>query len=263
MASSKKAVKWPLAYKHVDLNPDSNLLKIIAIIAMVIDHSGKMLFQSNNMRIIGRMAMPIFAYGIAAGCVYTRSPVKYLSRLVMVGLISQPFYALALGHTVQSMYAIPFRENPVGAVIHFYVESWYHPSIFLTLVLGMLVIWTLRERHLWLTLALMLFVWKANAHIDYGWKGVALIVLFYLFINRWWLSLPVIAAFMLWWGLSAGKSYHLFGVGFGMQTFAMLSLPLIYIHTKSGLKINKWVFYLFYPGHLIGLLLIELALKAV
>ena len=90
---------------------------------------------------------------------------------------------------------------------------------------------------------------------------LALIVLFYLFINRWWLSLPVMAAYMFWWGLNNGSSYHLFGLSFGMEMFGIAALPLIYIHTHSGLKINKWVFYLFYPGHLIGMLLIELALK--
>ena len=105
------------------------------------------------------------------------------------------------------------------------------------------------------------FVWKGSRLFDYGWRGVALIVLFYLFINRWWLSLPVVFSYMFWWGLNNGSSYHLFGLSFGMEMFAMAALPLIYIHTHSGLKINKWVFYLFYPGHLIGMLLIELALK--
>ena len=263
MAGSKKAAKWPLAYKTVDLNQDGTLLKLVAMFAMVCDHTGKMLFHSNNMRIIGRMAFPLYAYCIAMGCVYTKSHAKYISRLAMVGLISQPFYALAMGHTVSSMFTYTFRENPVLSVLNFYVESWHHPNIFCTLIVGVLVIWSIREKQLWITLGLMLFSWKATGSLDYGWKGVALITLFYLFINRWWLSLPVMAAYMLWWGLKAGTSYHLFGVAFGMQMFAILALPLIYIHTHSGLKINKWVFYLFYPGHLIAMLLIELALKSV
>ena len=67
---------------------------------------------------------------------------------------------------------------------------------------------------------------------------------------------------MLWWALQ-GQGYHLFGLSFGIQVFALLALIPIYIHTKSGLKINKWVFYLFYPGHLIGMLLIEMAMKSI
>ena len=229
------------------------------MLTMLIDHTGKMLFHSTLMRIIGRTAFPIYAFCIAAGCVYTKDHVKYLSRLALVGLISQPFYALALDHTFPSMYAIAFKDNPVGAVVNFYVQSWGHPSIFLTLVLGVMVIWTIREKQLTLTVALALFIWRFTKYVDYGWKGVLLMVLFYLFITKWWLSLPVIVGYMAWWGLQGG-GYHLFGVNFGMQAFAMLALPLIYIHTNSNLKINKWVFYLFYPAHVIGMLLIEMAM---
>ena len=39
-------------------------------------------------------------------------------------------------------------------------------------------------------------------------------------------------------------------VRFGTQTFAVLALPLIYLPTKTNLKLPKWFFYLFYPAHL-------------
>lgn len=260
MAASKKGAKWPLKYSQVGLNTDTNLLKLIAMAAMLIDHTGKMLFQSNAMRCVGRLAFPIYAYCIAVGCVYSKNHLKYLSRLVSIGLVSQPFYALAMGHTHPSMYTIAFRDNPVGAVFKFYVESWHHPSIMLTLVVGLLLIWSIREKRLALALALMVFTWRAQGSLDYGWKGVALISLFYLFGARWWTALPVVAAFMLWWAL-LGTGYRLFGLSFGMQVFAIPALIPITLHTHSGLKINKWVFYLFYPGHLIGILLIEMAMK--
>ena len=105
----------------------------------------------------------------------------------------------------------------------------------------------------------MLLTWKIQASVNYGWKGVALIVLFYLFIEHWWLSLPVILAYMFWWGRT-GAGYQLFGVRFGIQMFALMALPLIYIPTRSSLRINKWVFYLFYPGHLIGIMMIQFAM---
>ena len=262
MPGTRKAHKWPLAYKQVGLNSDTNLLKLIAMLSMLCDHTGKMFFRSSAMRCMGRLAFPIYAYCIAVGCVYTKNHLKYLSRLVLIGLVSQPFYALAMDHRFPSMFTIPFRANPVGAVVNFYVESWGYPSVFLTLCLGLMIIWTIREKQLLLTVALALFVWRANRSIDYGWKGVLLMVLFYLFCTRWWLSLPVMFSYMLWWAMQ-GSSYHLFGLTFGIQVFALLALPLIYIHTNSGFKINKWVFYLFYPGHLIGMLLIEIALGMV
>ena len=263
MAKGKRASgKWPLAFKQVGLNNDTNLLKLIAMVTMLIDHTGKMLFHSNIMRIIGRTAFPIYAYCIAVGCVYSKNHLKYLSRIVLMGLISQPFYAVAMGHASKAMYAVHFADNPVGAVVNFYVQSWYHPGIFLTLALGLMFIWTIRERQLVLTAALALLVWRIQGSIDYGWRGIALIGLFYLFCSKWWLSLPVVFTFMFWWGLGS-TSYQLFGIRFGIQMFALMALPFIYIPTQSKLKINKWVFYLFYPAHLICMLLIEMAMGMV
>ena len=263
MATKKSTLPWSFAPKEVGLNKDTNLLKLIAMVTMLIDHTGKMFFsQYRVMRVIGRVAFPIYAYCIAVGCVYSKDRLKYLGRIVLMGLISQPFYAVAMDHATRAMYSLSFRTNPVSAVVHFYVESFAHPSIMLTLALGLMFIWTLRDRQPVLSVALAVLVWRIQSSIDYGWRGVALIALFYLFIDRWWLSLPIVGAFMFWWGRGYG-AYEAFGISFGTQMFAMLALPLIYLPTFSKLKINKWVYYLFYPGHLIGMLLVEMAMGMV
>ena len=260
--SAKAAGNWPLAFNSVGLNTDTNLLKLIAMATMLLDHTGKMLFKSNIMRIIGRTAFPLYAYCIAVGCVYTKNHLKYLSRIVLLGLISQPFYVEAMGHTNAAMYALPFKQNPIGSIFNYYVQSWWYPNIFLTLALGVLIIWSIREKQLVLTSALALLVWKLQYSINYGWRGVLLIVLFYLFCTRWWLSLPVMFSYMFWWGLDS-KTYQAFGISFGIQMFALMALPVIYIPTHSKLKIDKWVYYLFYPAHLICMLLIERAMRGV
>ena len=263
MASKKTALFWPFAPKEAGLNRDTNLLKLVAMISMLIDHTGKMFFpQYRIMRIIGRIAFPIYAYCIAVGCVYSKDRLKYLTRIVLMGLISQPIYAMAMGHSTSSMFTIAFRDNPLRAALHFYVESYNHPNIMFTLAVGLMVIWTLREKRVVLTLALALFTWKFQNSLDYGWRGVALIALFYLFIERWWLSLPVMATYMFWWGTQY-SGFEMFGIRFGTQMFAILALILIYIPTFTNLKINKWVYYLFYPAHLIGILLVEYAKKMV
>ncbi len=260
MAAKKtNALSTLFAPREVGLNRDTNLLKLVAMISMLIDHTGKMFFpQYRIMRILGRLAFPLYAYCIAVGGVYSKNKLKYLSRILLIGLISQPFYAVALAHTNNAMYAVRFADNPVGAVMNFYVQSWGVPNIMLTLALGLMLIWSLREGQYVYTAALALLVWKLQNSINYGWLGVALIVLFYLTVSHWWVSLPVMSAYMIWWGMK-GSSYHLFGVGFGIQMFAILALPLIYIPTWSKLKINKWVYYLFYPAHLIGIMLIQFA----
>ena len=262
MAAKKtKTFAGFFAPKEVGLNRDTNLLKLVAMISMLIDHTGKMFFpQYRIMRIIGRLAFPLYAYCIAVGGVYSKNKLKYLSRILLMGLISQPFYAVALAHTVPAMYAVRFADNPLGAVMNFYVQSWAVPNIMLTLALGLMLIWSLREGQYVCALSVALLVWKAQNAVNYGWRGVALIALFYLTISHWWVSLPVMSAYMLWWG-SQGASYHMFGAGFGIQMFAILALPLVYIPTWSKVKINKWVYYLFYPAHLIGIMLVEFALK--
>ena len=307
MATKKKSGgSWLFAPTKTGLNPDTQSLKIVAMITMLIDHLGVTIFpQYNLMRVIGRMAFPIYCYCIAAGCVNSRDRLRYLMRLTLMGLISQPFYAVALNHTNRAMYAVSLAEHPLRAVLNFYVESWATPNIMMTLALGLLVIWALRERQFIGAVALALLAWKLNGPMSasYGWKGVALIVIFYVLIEHWWLSLPAVLAYMVWWGLQY-SGYSAFGLHFGTQMFAILSLPLIYIRTQAipanlrplvalvraamvfivlcllgvnlvtvgiaagvlvlsyllaemKIKINKWVFYLYYPGHLILIMFIK------
>ena len=58
-----------------------NALKILAAIFMTIDHIGVMLFpRMLILRIIGRLALPVFAFMIAEGCKYTRNKKKYFCK---------------------------------------------------------------------------------------------------------------------------------------------------------------------------------------
>ena len=79
------------------------ILKLIASLSMLIDHAGLMLFNDNpTMRMIGRLAFPIFAFFIAEGFRYTKSKARYAARLLIFALISQPFYAFAHGETLMT-----------------------------------------------------------------------------------------------------------------------------------------------------------------
>ena len=56
-----------------------NQLKLIALFAMTCDHVGMQIFpQLLWLRMIGRLAMPIYAFMIAEGCRHTRNRKKYL-----------------------------------------------------------------------------------------------------------------------------------------------------------------------------------------
>ena len=72
-------------------------VKLLAIIAMTVDHIAVVFVPPSSMlyyfmRMFGRLTAPIMAYYITEGFRHTRSRKKYLLRLAVFGLISQPFY---------------------------------------------------------------------------------------------------------------------------------------------------------------------------
>lgn len=239
-----------LAPKTPATNTDTNLLKVVAMIAMLLDHVGKMLFPNYPVfRILGRLAFPIYAYCLAMGAVHTKHPLKYVSRMILLALISQPLYALGLDHDNAAMYLISFTDRPLEAAWNFYLNSWKEPSILFALTCGLILLWAIRNRQFVIAFAMYIFCWRAQGYLDYGLNGIHLMLLFYIFCERRLLSLAAVGAFMAWWGLSGG-GYKLLGLQFSVQMFAMAALPLIYIPTNSGVKLPKWLFYAFYPAHL-------------
>ena len=75
---------------------DGTMLKIIAMISMVIDHVGDMFFPDMMwLRMVGRLAMPIFAFCITEGYIHTRNRNKYLLRMGIFALVSEVPFDLA------------------------------------------------------------------------------------------------------------------------------------------------------------------------
>ena len=78
---------------------DGTLLKLIAMISMVFDHVGDNFFPGQTwMRIVGRIALPVFAFCIAEGFSHTHDRMKYLVRMGIFALISEvPFDLVTSG----------------------------------------------------------------------------------------------------------------------------------------------------------------------
>ena len=238
--------------KPIAGNTNTGLLKLIALIFMFIDHAGKMCFPGmTEMRILGRIAFPIYCWCLVVGANHTRSFPKYLGRIALIGLISQPLYMVALHH--------PLKEY----------------NIFLTLFVALLGLWGLREKkffsHIW---APVIAIVLANLlNVDYGWKGVLLVFLLWAVRDSRSGIAAVMIAFSLYWGASSSTVTSIFSLkltGFIRTTFgtmvssflklqglALLALPLMLVKLPGKFRLPKWAGYALYPAHLALLIGLE------
>ena len=235
---------------HVRTNQNTTLIKLLACVFMAIDHVGKMLFPNvPQLRWIGRLAFPLFAYCIAVGAICTRNPLRYLSRIAVLALVSQPLYALALGHENSAMYAVSFSESPLRAAWSFYIHSWQKPSILLSLLLGLALLCCLRSRQWALAAMALVLCARFSASLDYGLSGILLMLLFYLLCPCPPLSLAATCAFLLFYW-ARGSGYLLLGHTFNMEVYALPALLFVHLPMRRRTAFPRWVLYAFYPAHL-------------
>lgn len=223
-------------------NLDTNFIKLIAIISMTIDHIGGAIFPEYPIfRWIGRIAFPLFCYCLTVGMLYTHDIKKYIIRLSIFALISQPFWILA------------FNSNDIFGNI-------FNLNIFFTLVVSLLAAWGFKEKKWWLFIVGILLLSFIN--FDYALTGLILMLIFYLCRNK-----PSLGAtlYVLYYlpalfntNMSDSLALKIFGHAIGCEIFALFALPFIYIHTNTNLKISKWFFYIYYPLHLLIIYLIQL-----
>lgn len=268
-------------------NLSTGLLKLIALFFMFVDHSGKVLFNNlSEMRILGRIAFPVYVWCMIVGFHRTRSVPRYLLRILLVGLISQPFYVLALdtqGHLgvlVREIFA-PLAEGMTFSGLSEVLSAVFlkKPNIFLSLFLGLAALWGIREKkgfsQFLLPAAALLLASYLNA--DYGWKGVMLFILLYAVQDSRPGIAAVMVAFFLFWGSSYGVTSSLFGIPVDLsalpgsvsvllkafmrlETYALLSLPFILIRFRKDIRLPKWIGYGLYPAHLILLIILKLVI---
>ncbi len=231
----------------------SNKLKIIACISMLVDHIGFFLFpQIQVLRYIGRIALPIFAYFIAQGCIHTLSRRKYFLSVLTLALLCQIVY---------------FVEDLINGGIH-KVEL----NILFTFALSIVIC----SSYLAMTQQSLHPRKVLNAAFFAG--ALAISVFLCVFLNR--LSpipidfdygiagvlLPLFAVI----SVQKEKQLPLFFIGLVLFNIVMaerlsytwysfLSIPLLLAYNgKRGTRRLKYLFYLFYPLHFAAIYLIKL-----
>ena len=210
------------------------ILKIIAIITMFTDHIGYLIFNGkvSFCNYIGRIAFPIFAFQISEGYLHTKNLKKYFFRLFLFALISQ----------------IPFM------LFHSLISSGFALNIFFTLLLGLLALLLydkLPNKFLGILAGISLAIIAQYTKCDYGFFGVAIILLFYIFKNS---KLKMCISFVI--SCIIKYAIPILKYGFLIEyiyLFVGTILPIIFIllyNRKKGKNI-KYFLYIFYPIHLL------------
>ena len=224
-------------------------IKIIAITTMLVDHMGAILFpQAIWMRMIGRLAFPLFAWMIAQGFRYTHSRRHYLIRLLVFAVVCEvPFQLAFPGHGTNVLWTLSLGLTAICA-------------------------WEAIEDKMLGTAAVLACGLAAMAlKTDYDIYGVATIFLFHLFgesKDRGKLAGSLLALNLIYLPISYGLWETIFAnsdywrilarlENVALQTLSMFSLLFVFTYNgKPGPLRAKYLFYVFYPGHILILYLI-------
>lgn len=206
-------------------------LKVIAYGAMLVDHIGAVFVPWIWLRVIGRIAFPIFCFLLCEGVGHTSDPKRYALRLALGAVLSE----------------VPFDLLFFGGI------DLERSSVMVTLLLGLPVVWCVRRgvkpwvQMVVIVLAVMLAELTGS---DYGGMGILMILVF-AFEMHWGLRLGLMG--LLCWSMG-GAEMSVVGIAMPVQVFAVAALVPIGMY--SGEKrwkspVWKWGWYLFYPVHLL------------
>lgn len=236
-----------------------NMLKLIACAAMFVDHLGVMCFPYDmNLRIIGRLAFPIFAFMIAEGARYTRNRLRYFLVIFIEGVLMQLVYTGLLGDDHLSIF-ITFSISILLIYAFDYMKRAFALSRSLPHRLLSVAVFVLG-----ITAAYLLC---GRLDVDYGFSGVMVPVITSTFMYRGDEPSDVRRLDSTAVHVTAcGIALILFAasISWSIQWYSLFALPLLLLYSgKRGRAKLKWFFYLFYPLHLVAIAILSLFLSAV
>ncbi|MBR4093343.1 MAG: hypothetical protein IKK32_05675 [Oscillospiraceae bacterium] len=237
---------------------NSNALKYIAIIAMLIDHIAwafvPLLSVSGQiMHFIGRFTAPIMCYFIAEGYFHTKDIRKYILRIGIFAIISQIPFVIAEKLTSPPVMMIDGKLwiNPELLIPSF--------NVMFTLMLGLvaLLLWNIKIIEKPLRIMIVISLCFISLSGDWMCFSVLWILFFGIYRNdnkRKWVSyycialssMTIVITTNILGGLPLWHNFWQLGLLF----------PPIILHFYNGKKgsknpFNKWFFYIFYPLHLL------------
>ena len=239
---------------------DANTIKLIAILAMTADHIAWAVFPGYPrqwlplaMHLIGRLTCPIMCYFIAEGFHHTRDVRKYTARLFVFAVISHFCYLYASADFVDWRSFIPFYY---GAVLN-------QTSVLWPLAWGLVMLRVAHSDRLSVAAKTALVVGICLITFPSDWSCIASLCVLAFGTNRGdlkkqglWMTFYV-ALYAVVYALALDWVYGLVQMG------VVLSLPILRLYNGQrgrSPRINrvmKWLFYLYYPLHLLVIGLLE------
>lgn len=232
-------------------------LKLLAILAMVVDHAALNFVPDDSwlsliMHFIGRLTGPIMFYAAVEGYHHTKNIKKYLSRLLLFAVVSYvPFILFMANGSIEQMKFIQL-------------------NVIYTIFMGVLAV-TVRRRvkNPILKAVLILLLLTLAIPGDWGVLGFAVIMAFdfyygnfknqafaYLILIIYQSGIIAMITNPVYQFMSQGTISQDFGFYKYMIRELGLFLPLIVLRFYNGTsgaskKWQKWIFYIFYPAHLL------------
>lgn len=233
---------------------NSNVIKIIAIIAMTIDHIAWCVFPGYSaeplpviLHIIGRLTCPIMCYFIAEGYHYTKDVDKYTKRLFVFAIISHFAYIFMYSGLGDWKTFIPF----------YYGDILNQTSVMWSLAWGLVMLRVAYSQKIKENIKLILIVLICLISFPSDWSCIASLCILAFGTNRgdfkkqmlWMVFYVAIYSVVYFFALD-----RIYGI---IQMAVVLSIPILMMYngqrgkSQTLNKIMKWTFYIYYPLHLL------------
>lgn len=232
---------------------DSNSIKLIAIIAMTLDHIAWLVFPGYDSGIIpvllhiaGRITCPVMCYLVAEGYYHTKNINKYTLRLFAFAVISHFAYIFASSDFVGAESFIPFYG---GDILN-------QTSVMWSLAFGLVMLRIANSEKISSGVKIILVLLICIITLPADWSCVASLCIMAIGTNRgnfrkqmlWMIFYVALYSVVYFFALD-----RLYGI---IQMAVVLSIPLIMMYNGqrgTSPRVNrfmKWFFYIYYPLHL-------------